>query len=114
MGTHERNGVTSGYHTSLHDSELRGVTSELVVLNTTAGLGFYVRYFEDRNRQFTDGYIGLLCRSCDPHRGYVKSSGVDACEQCDRGADQNLAHYFPLFILAICLVKYPSETMAFF
>ena len=117
MGTHERNDVTSGYRTSLYDSELYGVASQLVLLNTTAGVDFDVRYFEDRNRQCTDGYIGLLCRSCDPHRGYVKQ--WRRCEQCERGATERAKILLiaslacVLFILAICFVKYPSETMAF-
>jgi hypothetical protein len=107
-----------GDHTNLHDSELYGLATELVLPNSSmTGLDFEVRYYEDRDRQCTGGYIGLLCRSCDLERGFVKQ--WRKCEQCEKGATERakilliVSLVCVLVILAICFVKYPANTMAF-
>jgi hypothetical protein len=99
------------YFTTLHDSEVYRQASEIAIeadAANTSGITFEIKYQEDRDSQCAEGYVGLMCSSCDTDVGYVKQGG--ACAKCDQGEAIRvkvvlITSMTIVVVVAICLMK---------
>eukprot|EP00935_MAST-01C_sp_MAST-1C-sp1_P002358 g2358.t1 len=97
--------------------EVYALASDIAIASDAdnATADFLVEYEEDRNRQCSDGYAGLLCQNCDMDGGYVKQ--WQKCKKCRESETQRakimliLAGVLVPSTAAAIFAKYPERCM---